>query len=80
MVFITCEGNEFQGTLDKVWKLNEILMKQPEKVHKNAINYNIEMVNKNTTVQSWQTASDNLVTNNKMQFTTYYPLGLQLKY
>jgi hypothetical protein len=80
VVFITCEGNEFQGTLDKVWKLNEILMKQPGKAHKNAINYNIEMVNKNTTVQSWQTASDNLVTNNKMQFTTYYPLGLQLKY
>jgi len=78
VVFITCEGNEFQGTLDKVWKLNEILMKQPGKAH--AINYNIEMVNKNTTVQSWQTASDNLVTNNKMQFTTYYPLGLQLKY
>ena len=58
MVFIVCEGNEFQGTLDKVWKLNEILMKEPAKVHQNAINYNIETVYKNTTVQSWQTNID----------------------
>ena len=54
MVFIVCGGNEFQGALDKVWKLNDILMKEPAKVHQNAINYNIETVNKNTTVQSWQ--------------------------
>jgi hypothetical protein len=26
MVFIVYEGNEFQGEIDKVWKLNVILM------------------------------------------------------
>jgi hypothetical protein len=31
VVFIVCEGNEFQGALDKVWKLNEVLMKEPAK-------------------------------------------------
>jgi hypothetical protein len=79
VVFIVCEGNEFQGKLDKVWKLNEILMKEPVKVHQNAINYNIETMNKNTTVQSWQTAIDNQVTKNKMQFTTYRPLGVAVE-
>ena len=79
MVFIVCEGNEFQGALDKVWKLNEVLMKEPAKVHQNAINYNIEMVNKNTTIQSWQTAIDNQITKNKMQFTTYHPLGVAVE-
>jgi hypothetical protein len=38
VVFIVCEGNEFQGTLDKVWKLNEILMKEPAKVHQDRLN------------------------------------------
>jgi hypothetical protein len=79
VVFIVCEGNEFQGALDKVWKLNEVLMKEPAKVHQNAINYNIEMVNKNTTIQSWQTAIDNQITKNKMQFTTYHPLGVAVE-
>ena len=68
--------NEFQGELDKVWKLNEILMKEPGKVHQNAIDYNIETVNKNTIIQSWQTTIDNQISKNKMQFTTYYPLGV----
>ena len=54
-------GQEFQVTLDEVWKLKEVLMKEAAKVNQNAINYNIEMVNKNTTVQSWQTAIDNIV-------------------
>jgi hypothetical protein len=76
---IECKGNEFQAELAKVWKLNEILMKEPAKVHRNAINYNIEMVNKNTTVQSWKTAIDNQVTKNKMQFTTYHPLGVAVE-
>jgi hypothetical protein len=80
VVFIVCEGNKFQGALDKVWKLNEVLMKEPGKVHQNAIKYNIEMVDKNTTIQSWQTAIDNQVTNNKMRFTTYFLWELQLKY
>ena len=79
MVFIVSEGNEFQGPLDKVWKLHEILMKEPAKVHQNAINYNIETVDKNTTVQSWQTAIDNQITKNKMQFTTYHPLGVAVE-
>ena len=57
MVFIVYQGNQFQGTIDKVWKLNEILMKEPVKVHQNAIEYNIETVNKNTIIQSWQTAA-----------------------
>jgi uncharacterized membrane protein YjdF len=48
-------------------------------VHKNAINYNIETVNKNTIVQSWQTNTDNQITKNKMQFTTYYPLGVAVE-
>lgn len=80
MVFIVCERNEFQGELDKVWKLNEILMKEPAKVHQNAIDYNIEIINKNTTVQSWQTTIDNQLTNNKMmQFTTYHHLGVAVE-
>ena len=54
-------------------------MKEPAKVHQNAINYNIEMVNKNTTIQSWQTAIDNQITKNKMQFTTYHPLGVAVE-
>jgi len=29
VVFIVYQGNEFQGTIDKVWKLNQILMKEP---------------------------------------------------
>jgi hypothetical protein len=32
-------------------------MKEPVKVHQNAIEYNIETVNKNTIIQSWQTAA-----------------------
>jgi hypothetical protein len=81
MVFIVCEGNEFEGTLDKVWKLNEVLMKEPAKVHQNTINYNVEIVNKNTTIQSWQTAAniDNQMTKNKMQFTAYHPLGVAIE-
>jgi hypothetical protein len=79
VVFIVCQGNEFQGTIDKVWKLNEILMKEPAKVHQNAIEYNIETVNKNTILQSWQTAIDNQITKNKMQFTTYHPLGVAVE-
>jgi hypothetical protein len=79
VVFIICQGDEFQGEIDKVWKLNEILMKEPEKVHKNAINYNIETVNKNTIVQSWQTNIDNQITKNKMQFATYHRLGVAVE-
>ena len=79
MVFIVCQGNEFQGQLDKVWKLNQILMKEPAKVHQNAIDYNIESVNKNTIIQSWQTTIDNQITTNKMQFTTYHPLGVAVE-
>jgi hypothetical protein len=37
------------------------------------------MVNKNTTIQSWQTAIDNQITKNKMQFTTYHPLGVAVE-
>ena len=48
-------------------------------MHQNAINYNIEMVNKNTTIQSWQTAIDNQITKNKMRFTAYYPLGVAVE-
>jgi hypothetical protein len=58
VVFIVCQGNEFQGDIHKVWKLNEILMEEPAKVHQNAIDYNIETVNKNTIIQSWQTTID----------------------
>ena len=54
-------------------------MKEPAKVHQNAIKYNIEMVNKNTTIQSWQTAIDNQITKNNMQFTTYHPLGVAVE-
>jgi hypothetical protein len=79
VVFIVCQGNEFQGQLDKVWKLNETLMKEPTKVHQNAIDYNIETVNKNTIIQSWQATIDNQITNNKMQFTTYHPLGVAVE-
>jgi len=79
VVFIVCQGNEFQGTIDKVWKLNEILMKEPAKVHQNAIEYNIETINKNTILQSWQTAVNNQITKNKMQFTTYHPLGVAVE-
>jgi hypothetical protein len=79
VVFVICQGDEFQGEIDKVWKLNDILMKEPEKVHKNAINYNIETVNKNTIVQSWQTNTDNQITKNKMQFTTYFSLGVTVE-
>jgi hypothetical protein len=78
VVFIVYQGNEFQGTIDKVWKLNEILMKEPAKVHQNAIEYNIETINKNTILQSWQTAIDNQI-KNKMQFTTYHPLGVAVE-
>ena len=79
MVFIVCQGNEFQGQLDKVWKLNEILMKEPKKVHQNVIYYNIETVNKNTIIQSWQTTIDNQISKNKMQFITYHPLGVAVE-
>jgi hypothetical protein len=54
-------------------------MKEPAKVHQNAINYNIETVNKNTTVQSWQATVNNQITKNKMQFTTYHPLGVAVE-
>jgi hypothetical protein len=79
VVFIVCQGNEFQGQLDKVWKLNETLMKEPAKVHQNAIDYSIETVNKNTIIQSWQTTIENQITKNKMQFTTYHPLGVAVE-
>ena len=79
MVFIVCQGNEFQRQLDKVWKLNEILMKEPKKVHQNVIYYNIETVNKNTIIQSWQTTIDNQISKNKMQFITYHPLGVAVE-
>jgi hypothetical protein len=65
--------------LDKVWKLNEILMKEPKKVHQNVIYYNIETVNKNTIIQSWQTTIDNQISKNKMQFITYHPLGVAVE-
>ena len=54
-------------------------MKEPAKVHQNAIEYNIETINKNTILQSWQTAIDNQITKNKMQFTTYHPLGVAVE-
>ena len=79
MVFIVCQGNEFQGEIDKVWKLNEILMKDPAKVHQNAIDYNIVTVTKNTIIQSWQTTTDNHISKNKMQFTTYHPVGVAVE-
>jgi hypothetical protein len=54
-------------------------MKEPAKVHQNAIEYNIDTINKNTIIQSWQTAIDKQITKNKMQFTTYYPLGVAVE-
>jgi hypothetical protein len=37
VVFIVCQGNGFLGEIDKVWKLNEILMKEPAEVHQNVL-------------------------------------------
>ena len=54
-------------------------MKEPAKVHQNTIDYNIETVNKNTIIQSWQTTIDNQISKNKMQFTTYHPLGVAVE-
>ena len=39
----------------------------------------LNIILKNTILQSWQTAIDNQITENKMQFTTYYPLGVAVE-
>jgi hypothetical protein len=36
-------------------------------------------VNKNTIIQSWQTTIDDQISKNKMQFTTYHPLGVAVE-
>lgn len=79
MVFIEDSAGEFDAPIDKIWKLREVHLKSPEKVHPAMKNHKIEMQNDNVVTYTWDQDMKGMFAKVRVRATSFYPVGLVIE-
>src|SRR5690349_20426409 len=76
MVFIEDSEGVFDASIDKVWKLAKAHYTEGAKIHPNAKNVTIQMINEQVFINSWEEEINGQTVRIKMKGTIFYPLGV----